>query len=188
MQFYQILLGLPNLLIAGILNAHMLQGHCVPPPKTSYITFAISVNTVIRFIFASTGNVAVTLLLALWPLWVHVTCSESKAFSLVEEGFISLSSPSPEQRICRVKHLVYQSNCDLWCLRHQSEVKGTAPSCCTTGSEPSWSLLLSACVCLKHCCASLPAFGVPLPDAESRLRMLLIINHTSWISVLKINL
>lgn len=68
MQSYQLLPGLSVLLIAGIHHALMLQAHHVPPPETGYITFAISVNTVIRFIFTSTGNAAATLLLVLSPL------------------------------------------------------------------------------------------------------------------------
>ena len=56
------------LLDVGIDNALMLQGHCVPPPEICCITFAVSVNTAIRFIFINTGNVAATLLLALQTL------------------------------------------------------------------------------------------------------------------------
>lgn len=56
------------LLHVGIDNALMLHGHCIPPPKIRCVTFAVSVNTAIRFIFINTGNVAATLLLALQPL------------------------------------------------------------------------------------------------------------------------
>lgn len=74
MQSHQLLPGLSVLLIAGIHRALMLQAHHVPPPETGYIIFAISVNTVIRFIFTYTGNAADALLLSLSPLQLPGTC------------------------------------------------------------------------------------------------------------------
>lgn len=57
-----------------------------PPPEIFSIAFAVSVNTAIRFIFVSTGNVAATLMSTLTPMirWDSLRTQ----FPWVEDSFI----------------------------------------------------------------------------------------------------
>lgn len=69
-------------------NALMLSGHYLPPPEIWSLTFTISVNTTMRFIFINPANVAAALLLAVWPLW----------FPLVDDSFTWILPSSPLSR------------------------------------------------------------------------------------------
>lgn len=169
-------------------NTLMPPGHCLPPPEEiCSLTFAISVNTIMSFIFINPGSAAAALLLALWPL----------RFPLVEDSFIwmLLLPPSLELRVCKAEGLVslthslfFRSRRWSWKVVAVGERAGirNSPSDIPKPENQRQSMQF-AWVGLKHHCCPLNSVSGELswPQAETRHRKLMIAHCSSGISVLR---